>query len=405
MFPLSRSLWLAALAVFIAYTSPSSAASKTEAAKERAEGEKQSIEKKLSTLREELSSKERQSKEASRRIQKADQAISKANLRINALKSERDGVERRLTELRRSHQSVSASLSDAENLVEQIARAQFLNARRRSWQSLIDGTNPNEKSRLGAELRYLALAQTRAVANLEAEQKRILGVRAETQSRRLELTRIAKEEEQSRAELLNERRDRQKALKQLADEVASKQNEIGRLLKDQARLSDLVASLDKKIAKERAEAERKRAASASSQPVKHVALKKGGNFAKLKGRLPQPVIGRVASRFGATRSGSAKWQGLLFETKANAPVKACSAGTVVFADWLRGYGNLLIIDHGNTYMTVYAHADSLRKQVGDSVKAGEVIAQTGSPNGDDHGLYFEIRHRGKPVNPTPWFGK
>ena len=136
-----------------------------------------------------------------------------------------------------------------------------------------------------------------------------------------------------------------------------------------------------------------------------MALKKGGSFAKLKGRLPQPVIGRVASRFGATRSGSAKWQGILFETKAHAPVKACSAGTVVFADWLRGYGNLLIIDHGNTYMTVYAHADSLRKQVGDSVKAGEVIAQAGSPNGDDHGLYFEIRHRGKPVNPTPWFGK
>ena len=133
---------------------------------------------------------------------------------------------------------------------------------------------------------------------------------------------------------------------------------------------------------------------------------KGGNFAKLRGKLTRPVSGKIAANYGAKRTGSAKWQGILFRAPAGSEVSACASGTVVFSDWLRGYGNLIIIDHGNTYMSVYANNETVYKNVGDRVKQGETISTVGNSGGDDTpGLYFEIRYKGKPVNPTPWLRK
>ena len=131
-----------------------------------------------------------------------------------------------------------------------------------------------------------------------------------------------------------------------------------------------------------------------------------GNFAQLKGRLTKPVTGRIAATFGSRRTGSALWQGLLFRAPEGAEVSACASGRVVFSDWQRGYGNLIIIDHGNTYMSVYANNESILRNVGDRVKAGETVATVGTSGASDEpGLYFEIRYKGKPINPQPWLAK
>ena len=131
-----------------------------------------------------------------------------------------------------------------------------------------------------------------------------------------------------------------------------------------------------------------------------------GSFAKSKGRLVRPVAGKVAASFGSRRTGTATWQGMLFRAPEGAEVSACASGRVVFSDWLRGYGNLLIVDHGGTYMSVYANNESVLKNVGDKVAAGETIATVGSSGASDEpGLYFEIRYKGKPINPQPWLSK
>ncbi len=381
--------------------------------KQKVEGRRAEIDKRLSDLQKKLSEQEARNEEANAALKKADQAISSANKRLRSLKAERSGVEKRLSQLADEGRSVQKSLTGAEALVDQIVRAQYVNARQRSWQFFLDGTNPNDQSRMAAQLRYLALAQSRAVANLESEQARIQNVSSETKARQAELKRIADEEEQSRQTLLSEKQERQSAVAKLKKEIATQQAAIDKLKKDQTRLGNLVAMIDKRLAAERkaeeAEAKRQQAAAerrAAQKNAKPIPLMKGGNFAKLKGKLSRPVSGRIAASFGAKRTGSATWQGLLFRAPEGAEVSACAAGTVVFSDWLRGYGNLIIIDHGSTYMSVYANNEAVFKNVGDRVKQGETISTVGSSGSDEKpGLYFEIRYKGKPINPAPWLRK
>ena len=401
---LSLSLLLAASAglVLCAEAAPAASGSAATAKqKARAENQKANVEKQLSDMQKRLSEREAASEAANDELRKADQAISDANRRLRSLKGEREKVEARLAELRSDSRTVGRDLSGAEKLLEDIVRAQYIHSQRHSWQSLIEGGNPNELSRTAAELRYLSIAQVRAADALEKEKSRLETVSEETRARRTELQRIAREEESNR--------DRQEAVKKLKRDIETQQAAIDKLKKDQTRLETLVADIDKRLERERAaeEAARQREAArqakASAKPVEPLA---SGNFAKLKGRLTKPVSGRIAATFGSRRTGTALWQGLLFRAPEGAEVSACASGRVVFSDWLRAYGNLIIIDHGNTYMSVYANNESILKNVGDRVKAGETVATVGTSGASDEpGLYFEIRYKGKPINPQPWLAK
>ena len=118
-----------------------------------------------------------------------------------------------------------------------------------------------------------------------------------------------------------------------------------------------------------------------------------------------PVRGAVTNRFGAARPEGGTWKGIFIRAAAGSEVKAIAGGRVVFADWMRGFGNLLIIDHGRGYLSIYGNNDALLKQTGDTLRGGEAIAAAGSSGGNaESGLYFEIRHQGKPIDPLKWVG-
>ncbi|HWV17945.1 MAG TPA: peptidoglycan DD-metalloendopeptidase family protein, partial [Rhodocyclaceae bacterium] len=128
-----------------------------------------------------------------------------------------------------------------------------------------------------------------------------------------------------------------------------------------------------------------------------------GDFAGLRGKLRLPVRGEVANRFGAQRAEGTSWKGLFVRAAEGAEVKSVAAGQVVFADWLRGFGNLLIIDHGDGFLTVYGNNESLFRQAGDKVKGGEAVASVGNSGGNpESGLYFELRHQGQALDPLKW---
>ena len=128
------------------------------------------------------------------------------------------------------------------------------------------------------------------------------------------------------------------------------------------------------------------------------------NFAKLKKKLKLPVKGKVIYKYNAKRSDTGtKWKGLFIKAKEGSDVKSVAAGQVVFSDWLRGFGNIIIIDHGKSYMSLYGNNDSLLKQKGEYIKGGEVVALSGNSGGNKYnGLYYELRHNGKPFNPLKW---
>jgi septal ring factor EnvC (AmiA/AmiB activator) len=128
-----------------------------------------------------------------------------------------------------------------------------------------------------------------------------------------------------------------------------------------------------------------------------------GNLAQMKGSLHLPTRGSVTNRFGSARQEGSTWKGLFIRAGTGSEVRSIAAGRVVFAEWMRGFGNLLIVDHGSDYLSVYANNDSLLKQVGDDVRGGESIATVGNTGGNpESGLYFEIRHDGKPLDPLAW---
>jgi septal ring factor EnvC (AmiA/AmiB activator) len=128
-----------------------------------------------------------------------------------------------------------------------------------------------------------------------------------------------------------------------------------------------------------------------------------GAFASLKGQLRAPVAGKVAAKFGAKRGDGPSWKGVFIRTSEGADVHSVAGGRVVFADWLRGFGNLIIVDHGGQYMSIYGNNQSLLKRAGDIVKAGDPIASAGNSGGNEEsGLYFELRHQGAAFDPAGW---
>ena len=375
-----------------------------------------SLQEQLDDLKKRLSETEASHNEASDALAASEAAISKVNRRLRNLGSERARVENRLKELREQERAVSGQLTDAEKQIRVIAQAQYLNTQRDSWQTLIAGSNPHEIARDAAALRYFAQAEERAAHRLAYRQANIQSVSEETLIKRKELANIESREREDRAQLVKDQADRKQALTKLQKQISEQRASIDKMERDQARLGELVANIDKLLAKQKAEAQRLAEKARQQQKTGKSVASGGyvpplkGQFAKLKGRLMMPALGKIVGRFGQARANvsgkSTTWKGLQIQAKQGSDVLACAAGQVVFSDWLRGFGNLIIIDHGDGFLSIYGNNESLYKSVGDRIQRGDTIASVGNTGGEDlPGLYFELRHNGRPFNPLPWIGK
>jgi septal ring factor EnvC (AmiA/AmiB activator) len=253
------------------------------------------------------------------------------------------------------------------------------------WLKLV--LNIDEPGRLARMMAYLGYLNRDRYARLEALQKDIAQVRAlqdeaAADAGRLEALRERIEHE--KVELDETRRERLDVLARLRQERQGKDAELVRLKESEHRLEALVSSLREIVM----------GFSASPAAPKSFALRKG--------QLQWPAAGERVERFGGQRM-SGRWDGVVIRASEGAPVKAVSEGRVVFSDWLRGYGLLTIIDHGDGYMSLYAFNQSVYKNVGDWVESGEVIASVGSSGGQpEPGLYFGIREKGQPMDPSQW---
>jgi septal ring factor EnvC (AmiA/AmiB activator) len=205
---------------------------------------------------------------------------------------------------------------------------------------------------------------------------------------------LAKEEAQL-ADLENNRRDelaqlegarqrRGQVLASLKEESRTRTAALERLQREQAGLEKLLKQLRRAIEK--------------------FPVESNDAFARLRGKLAWPVVGKIVAQFGEQRAGGVKWDGVLVETERGSPVRSVYHGRIVFADWLPGLGLLTIVDHGQGYLSLYGHNERLFKAVGERVTAGDTIASAGDSGGSARPeLYFEIRKQGRPMDPRPWF--
>ena len=201
-------------------------------------------------------------------------------------------------------------------------------------------------------------------------------------------------EKQDRLQNLLDRQQAQQAT--LTQEQASRKQTLSKVQSaiesDAAKIEELQAN-EQNLRKAIAEAERL----AAQKPTSFDGL------AKLKGKLLKPADGRVRKLFGTKRQGQVRWKGVIVEGNEGSNVIAIHHGKVLYANWLRGFGLVIVLDHGNGYMSLYGHNQALLHQAGDTVTAGEPIALVGQSGGQSSpNLYFEIRYKGDPVNPTQW---
>jgi septal ring factor EnvC (AmiA/AmiB activator) len=414
--------------------------------KSRAEGERAELQQKLKALKNDINKTESARDKASDALDDSEQAISEANRSLNDLQLEQNQTEARLNLLIEEKNYLNVKVEKQKKQLSDFLVRQYIRGDSDRIKLLLSGDNP---SRINRELQYLGyISQTQAklIANLhvsliEAEKNADEALEAKT-----ELDEIAEEKRAHKLALENEKKKRSSLLVRLADKLHSQKKEASNLQKDEQRLSSLVSRLNSlleeqnrarrakaaQVEKQRrekllAEKERNRQNQKSGKIVNKNAIDDdqapskssmtiaqtpdegdddGKEFSRLKGHLRLPVKGELIARFGSKRGDGPSWKGLFIKAAEGAEIKAIAAGKVVFAKWLRGFGNIIILDHGGQYLSLYSNNQAVLRHEGDSVKTGETIANAGNSGGNEEsGLYFELRHQGRVFDPLTWVGK
>jgi septal ring factor EnvC (AmiA/AmiB activator) len=356
----------------------------------------------IQSLQKDIAKAEGSRADAAEELRETEQAISDANRRLRELGGERAGVQATLGDLNAQSQKLSARISTQQVQLGRLFTRQYYAGETDAMRHLLSGDDPNQLARDAHYLSLLSRAKADLIRNLGEvldEKKRLAGLAREKNE---ELAEIEKNQQRERAGLVEQQKKRQVVLARLSDRIKAQRNEVEKLKRDEKRLAKLIEGLGRIVARP------KRAPQAQGPALRNErtpdASLSGGAFAQLKGRLSLPTRGELANRFGTQRQeGGTTWKGVFIRAANGAEVKAIAPGRVVFADWLRGFGNLAIVDHGDGYLSVYGNNESLFKAVGQPVKAGEAIASVGNSGGNpETGLYFELRHLGQPLDPLKW---
>ena len=383
----------------------------------------------IDALRDEMAKGEASRADAADQLRDMERAISDASRRLRELAEAQGAAQAELAGFQQQSVQLERQIAAQQAQLARLLHNQYVAGESDALHRFLGGEDPSQPARDAYYLRALSQAKAEWLAGLHnslREKSRLAdAVRAKSE----ELAQIELKSRGEQAQLLAQQNKRRALLDHLAARLKAQRKEIDSLKRDESRLTQLVQGLSRIVRR----APRPKPAAARPQEVassKEIPSKKGAeprqevpaapatvpaatpapepgptgvSFASLRGRLHLPLKGELAHRFGSRRSdGVSSWKGL-FIRAGNGDVRAVAAGRVVFADWLRGFGNLLILDHGDEYLTVYGNNESLYKEVGDNVKAGDAVAAVGSSGGNaETGLYFELRFQGQPVDPQKW---
>lgn len=358
--------------------------------------ELKALRERIESLQKGLTASEEAKNETVDALRESERAISESNRLLRDLAADQREVNARLAELQDQNQRTAGDLEGQRTRLARLLYEQYTGGQPDALKLLLNREDPNRIARDLHYLTHLARARAELIANLRANLGRISDLTTETRERSSELAAINAAQQAQRKRLEAEKAARKAVLLKVSRQIESQRREISTLKRDEARLAKLIERLTQMLARAKPPGPRNERVPDSGVVT--------GAFGQLKGHLSLPVRGQVKNRFGSQREGSGVlWKGLFIASQAGQDVKAIASGRVVFADWLRGFGNLMIIDHGEGYMSLYGNNESLFKQVGDATKSGETIAAVGNSGGNmDSGLYFEIRYQGVAFDPLAW---
>jgi septal ring factor EnvC (AmiA/AmiB activator) len=313
-------------------------------------------------------------------IAKVAKALAQNKQQLNSVLAEEDA-------LIEEQEGLKEAIRQQQSLLSSQLKSAFMAGHYDYAKMLFYQEDARNFERVITYYQYLAKARQQEITRFRDNVARLEAVTEELAEKAKSLLALRKTQESQRGVLLTRQDDRKQTLAKLNKTIASESGRIATLQANEKALLDAIEAA--RIAAERAAARAK------------VSL---DGLAKLKGKLLVPVEGHIRKLFGNRRQGQVRWKGIIIDGAEGDAVKSVASGKVLYADWLRGFGLVAIVDHGDGYMSVYGHNQALLKQAGDDILLGESIALVGRSGGQDYpNLYFEIRHKGKALNPTAWF--
>ncbi len=391
---------------------PAPAAKPTPQRKQQLQDQQRRLQQQLVRLRQQVARGEASRAEAADALRESEAAISEANRRLRELAAERRQVQQEIDALASRSRAVGTRRLEEERGLGLVIRSQYVLARQSPLQRLLEGASPGDLQRELIYLDHLARGRSRTLGELRLRGEELAGLQAQSEIKQLELAALAQDEERNRSELIRQQEARGRTLDRIARQLAGQQRSLQSLQRDEKRLASLIGEIEKLLAgqarRQPREPPRAGRPSTGAESPPAVEVPAGGDFAQLRGRLVLPVRGELVARFGSPRPTEAQvdaptWKGVFIRAAPGADVHAVAAGRVVFADWLRGFGNLLVVDHGEGFLSVYGNNESLLADVGARVGAGDTVATVGSSGGAaEAGLYFELRFKGRPIDPLRW---
>lgn len=357
-------------------------------AADKATSEKQlkSVLRKIDKLKQAIDVKEDSKSRYIKQLKTIEGDIGALGRKIRALGKEIAGKKSELKSLRATRLEHQRQLSrENEHLAEQVYAA-FTLGRQEKVKLLFSQQDPETLQRNLVYYQYFSNARVDLINAVQGNIDKIIETEQLIQQARLDLEKNQQTLNEQKKQLDQDLGKRKTIISSLDKQLKKQGGNLSRLEDEAKQLQNLIKSIEKLFV---------------DAPESSISRK---SFAKLRGKLAWPLKGKLRRLFGRTKPQSnLRWQGVRIEAASGSHVMAVSHGRVAFADWLRGLGNLIIIDHGNSYLSLYGHNESLFKTAGDWVEAGEVISSVGSSGGEEKpGLYFEIRKKGKPQNPTRW---
>ncbi len=416
---LQASACTAIMAVAFLHSSPVLAEKKPEQTK-RALND---VHERLESLKKELNSSQEAHKDAADALKESEQAISEANKKLYEINLRQQENKKTLSKLQADSESTQQALAQNQKLLSSQLYQQYVHGQQSYLRMILQSEKPSQIARDVQYFSYIAKARTETIRQMQGNLAKIARLNEEAAAAMQEVAELKQKQLEARQKLQQQKSAKSRIVKSLSQQIAAQRDEIKKLSRDEKRLAQLVERLAK-MAATKPKPVRKSASvknsnssqTASSEPVvsgnKVIASNQtlpsdelsGINFAALKGKLRLPVRGDVTNRFGTNRADSGiSWKGLFIKANEGAEVKSVASGRVVFADWLRGFGNLIIVDHGDGYMSLYGNNQAILKQPGDNVRSGDAIAYVGNSGGNEtNGLYYELRRQSRPFDPLSW---
>lgn len=393
-----------------------------------AQNNSRDTEKKLQQLRGELKSVsqerrqlEGQRGEANQRLREADQKVARSGRAVAEAEAAVQREQQSLNALQQQRATLESGLAQQRQQLATLLRGAYQLGNHAPLKLLLSQDTVADANRELAYHRYLQRERARAITSLTTDLQALTTTEQQIVARSKELEQAREQQRQQAAALAQDRRQRASVLSELDSRYQDRTEREQALGKDARALEQVLTSL--RAAAARAEAERRAAARRAAEQARQAAAANSGSTrsparaapgkvpprvvanapAPRVGGLGWPLSGNLLARYGGRLPDGRNSAGVLIGAPAGSTVTAVADGTVVFSDWMTGYGMILIVDHGNGYMSLYAHNDTLLKDAGATIKRGDAVAKVGNSGGQGvTALYFELRRNGQPVDPATW---